>query len=774
MARFVTFNGQTIFKPGGLTRINANALAPIGLSATGILGIIGEADAGVPHELVTIDDPALATQVFGSGPLADAVNIAFNPSGDPRVPGGAFRVIAYKTNASTHSETSLPGSTALIADTAAAGSTTTAVNLTTGGLTLNAHVGRWLLSNGVKRRIVSNTASSITVSPGFSAAPAVASAVSILDDEMLLTSRNYGVDQNQISVEFEPGVTADTFVITTAKGAIVNQSPELGGTPFLTLQYIGGAVPASGSGTITVATTSQITFTPALVPALNAFAGMLIQFYDGTQRLVLSNTAATPCDIVLDAAQYITTAQASDFVGTDFTIRDVSSADATIAGANGVATGLTTVVAPVADNLNITFAPGQTLRQLVDFINATTNYRAGIPNGVNPDTTLMGSFDFDARATNVDVRFDQLIDPVNKGNFRRDLQVAVDWINSFSTLASCVRASAGVSEGAGIPAFTGGVSATIQDSAVYFIGGSRGFSASSDFQNGFDAFLQVRVNNIVPLISQDLVNEGFGSTAKFAAVAAQLSDHVKQCAGIARSERGGYIGMKGTKSQLLAQASSLNNTDVQLFGQQLTVLDAQGNLVLQPEWSIAVTAAGMRCGVPEVGEPLTFKFINTTALSQDSSWSPRSITDVNALIQGGVMFAEQPPQGGFRFVRDETTYLVDDNIAFLDGNTRDAVRYVAYDLRTELENDFTGLKAKPATVQNIRSTVVAKMELYRQQSIIVDSLDPETKTKILPGYRNLRVYVSGNVANIKVEIFPVTGILFQLSDIYLQLPTLTA
>jgi hypothetical protein len=147
---------------------------------------------------------------------------------------------------------------------------------------------------------------------------------------------------------------------------------------------------------------------------------------------------------------------------------------------------------------------------------------------------------------------------------------------------------------------------------------------------------------------------------------------------------------------------------------------------------------------------------------------------VNALIQGGVMFAEQPPQGGFRFVRDETTYLIDDNIAFVDGNTRDAVRYVAYDLRTTLEEQFTGLKAKPATVQNIRSTVVAKMELYRQQSIIVDSLDPETQTKIVPGYRNLRVFVSGNVANIKVEIFPVTGILFQLSDIYLQLPILAA
>jgi hypothetical protein len=314
----------------------------------------------------------------------------------------------------------------------------------------------------------------------------------------------------------------------------------------------------------------------------------------------------------------------------------------------------------------------------------------------------------------------------------------------------------------------------VQDVLIYFIGGARGISSNSTFQNGFDAFLQVRVNHIVPLISEDLTNEGFGSTATYASVAAQLSDHVKTCAGIGRSERGGYTGMSGTRAQLIAEAAVLNNTDVQLFGQRLTVLDATGSLVQQPEWSMAATAAGMRSGVPEVGEPLTFKFLNSNALYQDSSWSPRSITDVNALIQAGVMFAEQPPQGGFRFVRDETTYLVDDNIAFLDGNTRDAVRFIAYDLRTTLEETFTGLKAKPATALNIRSTVVAKMVLYLQDSIIVDSLDPETQKKLIPGYRNLRVFISGNIATIKVEIFPVTGILFQLSDIYLQLPILAA
>ena len=102
------------------------------------------------------------------------------------------------------------------------------------------------------------------------------------------------------------------------------------------------------------------------------------------------------------------------------------------------------------------------------------------------------------------------------------------------------------------------------------------------------------------------------------------------------------------------------------------------------------------------------------------------------------------------------------------------MRFVAYDLRTSIENEFTGEKAKPANANSIRSFVVAKMQEYLDDSIIVESLDPETQTVLLPGYRNLRVFITGNVATIRVEIFAVESIVFQLNDIYLQLPRIAA
>jgi hypothetical protein len=157
MARSVTFGGQTQYKPGGLTRINTDGTLPINASPTGIIQMVGEAEGGEPGVVQQIDDPSLAKTLFRSGPLADAIKIAFSASGDTRVPGGASRVLAYKTNNSTQSSIKLAGSDSdvLVSDTVSASpaSTATVIQLTTGGLTIDQHIGRWLLVSGVKRRI---------------------------------------------------------------------------------------------------------------------------------------------------------------------------------------------------------------------------------------------------------------------------------------------------------------------------------------------------------------------------------------------------------------------------------------------------------------------------------------------------------------------------------------------------------------------------------------------------------------------------------------------
>jgi hypothetical protein len=101
------------------------------------------------------------------------------------------------------------------------------------------------------------------------------------------------------------------------------------------------------------------------------------------------------------------------------------------------------------------------------------------------------------------------------------------------------------------------------------------------------------------------------------------------------------------------------------------------------------------------------------------------------------------------------------------------VRYVAYNLRDQLVARFTGKKASPATVANIRDAAVAILETFRAGNVIVDSTDPSTGA-FMKAYHNLKVYSSGDIVTLNVGVFPVVGINFQINNIYLSLPTQAA
>ena len=119
------------------------------------------------------------------------------------------------------------------------------------------------------------------------------------------------------------------------------------------------------------------------------------------------------------------------------------------------------------------------------------------------------------------------------------------------------------------------------------------------------------------------------------------------------------------------------------------------------------------------------------------------------------------------------TYLFDANLIFTDRNVNYAVNTVSYELRTDLENRFTGLRALPATVGAMREAAVAKLEALRDAGVIVDSFD-EQANHPLYAYRNLAITVRGDVALVRVTVSPVTGINYIEITEVLQLPVLRA
>lgn len=112
--KFNTDSG-TLITPGAYPQIKVqNGVG--GLSATGILMLVGEADSGPRFSLESdLEDNAfgpdqLAAVVakYKSGPLVDAFRAAAQPANDPQITGSPSRMILVKTNNSTKAAGNLP------------------------------------------------------------------------------------------------------------------------------------------------------------------------------------------------------------------------------------------------------------------------------------------------------------------------------------------------------------------------------------------------------------------------------------------------------------------------------------------------------------------------------------------------------------------------------------------------------------------------------------------------------------------------------------------
>ena len=850
MPSFVTFNGITRFLPGGITKVNTDALNAVVAGENSIVAVVGEADGGAPgtEGLVTLFDDTKALSLFRSGPIVNAVPLSFQSANDENVPGGASRTIVYKTNNSTQATLSLPaGEAAGVIGTPASPGTTTGGAATTlidtvlgstfandelngmwvvlrpfsvttevrkivdydagtqtmtitgadwtvdpatddylvlenevvltdaldaaststiidfeevVGMTVNVHAGRWLFIQDAPavtfiRKITGNTATTLTVSPALPTAPTAGAYAEILANVIDLTSVDWGLHTNGITADPADGVVvAGSKVVTLAFEGEDEISPEVGGAIFLNLLYRGGAenIGDTVDGTGTVTTTVIDLQTGGLTPSDHIGTQVLI---NGEFTTITANTA-----------EQITVSPALSAVplnNNDVSIRTVTAGVMEVTGSSGVATNLfTRLTGVVGDNLGIEFTPNMTLRGLIDKINSNANYLATVPNNINADVSLAADFDFGPRT---------VVSVLNSENIATDglfqnLVALVNYFNNFSELSNAARSTTDASEGCCSPAAFGA-----SQEPANFVGGTRGVSLNSDFQAGLDELLKVRANSVVPLIDQDLENEGNSSTATVDSVTAQLSAHVATARSTAQNtagERGGFIGRRGTKTQVIAAANSLNDFDVQLVPQNPTALNASGSLVVFGPRELAVMGASMRAGVIEVGEPLTHKNLRISGISQDSSWDPTDLTDANDMVINGILFVEPVEGQGFRWVRDITTHIKDNNLAKSEGSVRDIVRFIAFGLRKFLVDIYTGRKATPATVSSVKDDASTFLEQQRSDNLIVDSTDPATQA-VIRAFHNLKVTSSGDTLTLNVGFFPAPGINFILNELFVQL-----
>ena len=699
-----TFNGAAIIKPGAYSKVVVENLTGFPLLPAGVVGIIGEALGGEPHvlDILTNEQIQDAKARYKSGPIADALGLLSNPSFDPAIPNGASKVVIYKTNPSTQSAKDLNN------------------NHGTPAVVLN------------------------------------------------LKSRNYGSDENQLSVAVDEGAIADAnakilgsvaapFNLAGAETLIVIAN----GTSYtFTNTLVGGAITqaamlaelnnaarwapskpviASASGTTKI----DITLDPAVILAAENDYGSLKINPASTIDTILGLTGSArgvKGSRILTFAKGTDSEVSPDLGGVaQISIVHIGAGTAAVLDIQdtaGVKKLTTTITGAASENLDIVLVDADgnnkhTMKSLVDAINATGFYTASVV-APNPQ----------ANAELLDYVLGLEIKNV-AANLYKDMSDINSWINDFSQLAVSSMVS-NVERGLEILA------------ASLFSGAVDGASLNSDFADGFEAMKEERINDVVPLISKDIGSVTIASVNALAAAHAAWGWSTT-----GKSERKAFTSFLGSKSQFKDACKALNSGYVSMVGQQVKVLDRFGDLKWLDPWAFACILAGMRAGA-EIGEPLTNKTINVNDIRvYDGSWSPKK--DYVEMIEAGCTFAEPMDAGGFRVVVGNTTYITDGSFVWNRESVVQAAGYVAYDLRTNLEMEFTGQKAKTGAAQAIANFIKARMSLYLDSDIIVG--DDDNKKL---GYKNLRVKIEGNTAIISVSITPVQGIDFLLPTIYLS------
>jgi hypothetical protein len=422
-----------------------------------------------------------------------------------------------------------------------------------------------------------------------------------------------------------------------------------------------------------------------------------------------------------------------------FSIQYTGAATVCTMTITGTTLATTTSVAAIpADDLAFNFADYPTLTALVQAIDNHPNYActALVSNGnafapANLDAVVAASV---MTLTSV---------------FSRNFDVA-DWINTNSAIISATLTP-------------GLVGPTVVLAKTSLTGGTRGTSANSDWVNGFTALRGVRINQLVPLVSQDATTSQ-GTFTFLSVMAAAAAHGAFVSSTIGRNEGQIWIGANATKTGLITNANLINSEHVCLVGQKNKLQrSSDGALVFFEEWATAVGLAGMRAGAP-LGEPLTFKYLKSFGVSSDASWSEANNDDVTDLALNGVIVVNELKGRGFRIDKCITTFGKLDNDAYTEETIVQTWKAMAYDIRVATEDAFVGRPGSLRTVRLVPSVVGRICELYRTAGAITDS--NEGGQTVL-AYRAISVSLDGDRLYVGLIISPTPGINFLLNTITL-------
>lgn len=759
IATTIFFNGRVIGVPGSYSEVDASGLEQIGLGASGIVALIGTAEGGIPVTAIDeLDDylrftkPESPRQTFRSGNLLEACGMAFEPSSDDQIIAGAQEVVAMKVNPATQSTATLDNAQGNAIDLTSEdyGAFTEQVNVSVATGTTKGKLLTIIFEDVTESvddlggdNIFTLTYSEATNSLGWDTMTGQINSGGVL--QAIGTRTQAGLDSaigTQLAaagtIEVVSTAAGDTTQRVTVygldgSGDPISESFDLNGvTPVVsTLTFttvLGCRMDAAAVGTVTVDASGGGATILTMAPAA-LVAGMVeaVAMFVAAGTISSVAAAAESGDLILVGTNTVgaTTLEKITMNGTTPVVSTGSWTKITgiVLGDIAAASTLTFT----ANALLSTAAVHTTVQHLADYANARTESGDGFTLTLVTGQTsfLADNLDVSVSAVNIDA-------PAAPG-FLADLYAVIEWINSNSSLMTAARATGA----------TGGAPSNTT-SPVFLAGGVEGTPTSTHWQTALNLLKAIRVNTIVVLTGDTSVH-------------AMQDAHCAYMGGIGRSERDGVVGLQNagvtdvpTKTEIKSQIVNLNSRHTRAVAQAMDRFNIAGTRTrFQPPFT-AVLVAGMQAGSP-VGTSLTRKIPNVLSFDQDTTWNPSD--DAEEMIQAGLLFMENVDGVGRRWVRNITTHLSSNNLAYTEASVNEAANYAVYTFRTSMEY-AVGRTGFAGTVNAAAGIAIKELGLLVDEEILVQ-------------HRSLNIELAADVLEVAVEMAPAIPINFVKNNIHL-------
>jgi len=756
----IFFNGRVISVPGSYSEVDASGLESVGLSASGIVAVLGLAEGGKPvvsisetKDFIRINQPQKARDIFRSGDLREVADILFAPGKDPDIRGGAQQMVAMKINPATVSTGSLPNAYGNALDLVSAdyGAFTEQINVaiatgTTKGKKVvitfedvteaadNVGGDELFKLKYVKPTDGWDSMLAQVISGGEIKATATRAVAGLSTDLVTplavggvieVVSASAGDVGQKVTVYGVDGTGAAVKDVLTLNGT----TAVIGTQAFAALGVLGGQIVGTTAGTVTVRASPGGASVFTIASGTNPVKGMKLgvtMYGSGIMTLVADGATTKRAILVgLNASgqailEKITLTGAVAVPG----VAIFSQITGIVLG--DVEAARTVTISGVAAWAKV--ATQSTLLKAADYFNA--RYIATVGGFVFTLVTALTKFalgDLDKTVSAVNA-----LSPAEP-SFYGDLWAVMSWINQNSQYVIASRAS-GAQGGA--PSNTA--------SPVFLAGGTEGVASSTDWQKGLNLLKQTRVNTIVVLTADPAVH-------------AMVDAHCAYMGGIGRSERDAVVGLMnaamtdvGTKDEVKTQIVDLNTRHIRAVAQAIERYNTAGDRQEFTPPFHAAMIAGMQAGA-DVGTPLTFKYVNALNFRQHTSWNPTD--DAEEMVQAGLCFLENVEGVGRRVVRNITTHLSSNNIAFSEASVNQAVNFAAFNFRGNMET-AVGKKGFAGTIGAAKGVAIGTLGLLVDNAILV-------------AYRSLSLDLVVDVMEVSVEMAPVLPVNFVKTTIHL-------